>query len=221
MAGVTGAGTLKVVLIFAAGGIASGFLGGILGQVPILGIGVFNFFYGPGLYFLLALSGSVWFAQRAGWLAIKFGWKRCATSSAIVIISYPLGLYGMVVPGYLEQWMLRTRLSPFLATHPEGLPTLDLFSSALVVSLLVWTALSIFIRAWNGKALLTFVMAGFLWLGVFLWVANRFEPQLKPFIPSGINFEWTMITALLTVGECLFGGIIGYTLIRADALRLG
>jgi hypothetical protein len=220
MAGVTRPDTPKVILIFAGGGITSGLLGGILGQLPILGVAVFNFFYGPGLYFLLALSGSVWFARRAGWLAITFAWKRCATSAAILIISYPLGLYGMAVPGYLEQWMLHTRLSLFLATHPEGLPNLDLFSSALVVSLLVWIALSIFIRAWNGKALLTFVMAGFLWLGVFLWVANRFEPQLKPFIPSGVNLEWTMITALLTVGECLFGGIIGYSLIRADARRL-
>jgi hypothetical protein len=219
MAGVTRADTPKVILVFAAGGIASGLLGGILGQVPVLGVVVFNFFC-PGLYFLLALSGSMWFARRAGWLAITFAWQRCATSSAIVIISYPLGFYGMAVPGYLEQRMPHTRLSLFLATHPEGLSNLDLFPSALVVSLLVWTALSIFIRAWSGKALLTFVMAGFLWSGVFLWVANRFEPQLKPFIPSGANFEWAMVTALLTVGECLFGGIVGYFLTRIDARRL-
>jgi hypothetical protein len=201
MAGVTRPDTPKVILVFAAGGIASGLLGGILDQLPIPGVLGFSFFFGPGFYFFLALSGSLWIARRVGWLALTFGWKRCVASAAIVAISYPLGLYVM-------------------ADNPFFSDTLDMLSSALVVSLLVWTALSILTRAWKWKSLLAFVAAGFLWSAIFTWVGNRFDSQLRAFAPSGAKFEWAMVTALLTVGECLFGGIVGYFLSRIDARRL-
>jgi hypothetical protein len=201
----------RVALLFAAAGLAAGLVAVLLLSLAIPYLAGFILFYGYGVLFAAFITVAGAIACRLKWISAPASWFRISLAAAITAVAYPLALFGQaLLADLVGTWLSHARYFVWLAKVHDSSNGFFFFG-ALIVSVLLWAALSVVQFQWNMKILLSSTVLGVSWAVVFTVIRWVFESRVE-------NVDWAYwIGLFLSIATMLFGGVCGHALATTSA----
>ena len=207
----------KIALIYAIIGGAFGLVWGLPFCFPFGGAGLIAVYilFGSGVPFLSALALRTWYVMHRGLVALDASRPRLAASALIVIAAYPVSLFSLTVPLWFASLLQGAH---YWLSHARNLaPTVENYSlcfCAIVASLMIWVALSVALKQWNGRPLAQLLVSGILAAALFSAIeTSRIGAQFELAVDAHGWNPWPVkFSILFVVGQSLFSAICGYAI---------
>lgn len=197
--------SIKIVLLFALGGIISGLLTIILSHLTVWVI-----WLGVGLVFLFGLATSYAIARRQQWILVDVSPGYHLLSALIITVSYPTAFIVMLLGTMLydffyrvsfpDKWAQRVSSGDF----DNGNFAVGLMIAAAVSSFHMSYALKLITKRWYRDGLGLFILAGLVTIPLSRSLSSLFGD------PNSFLY-------LLPVGQILFSALFGYWLVLAKS----